>query len=294
MNGYNREVFENETGLLPELEIFGWLRFRETLINALKPDRHADALEIHYMKRGHLRWWVGDEQMEFSTGQVFIVLPGELHGGDGGAIQPCEHYWLRLRLPAGKGLLPLLSRQQTRQIVDGYRTVKRHCFGVSTEVSEFFERLHEEHRAPERPQSTLMGRAMLHALLITILRDHGMHSLGASRDTAVTWQVRRALAWLDENYREPDLKVAQLAAEFGRSSTALRGRFKIETGYTPHEYVLRRRIEDARRGLEAGDRDITTIAHELGFSSSQYFATVFRRHTGMSPSVFRMARVKSA
>ena len=290
VSGYNREVFENATGLLPELEIFGWLRFHETLINALKPDQHPDALEIHYMKRGHLRWWVGDHEHEFSTGQVFVVLPGELHGGDGGAIQPCEHYWLRLRLARDQSSLPLLGPEQTGEIINGYRAMKLRCFGVSTEVSEFFERLHEEHRAPHRMQSALMGRAMLHALLITILRDHGTRCGGASQTGMVTWQVRKALQWLDANYREPDLKIEQLATQFGRSSTVLRGRFKIETGYTPHEYVLHRRINDARRELETTERDITTIAHGLGFSSSQYFATVFRRHTGMSPSEFRTQR----
>jgi AraC-like DNA-binding protein len=287
IDGYNREVFEGATGLLPELGIFGWLRFRQALVNALSPDQHPDEIEIHYMKRGHLRWWVRDCEYDFSTGQVFVVLPGELHGSDGGAIQPCEHYWLRLRLPAGNAALPLLSLGQTREIVDGYRAITLRCFGVSAEVSEFFERLHEEHRTPAQMQSVLMGRAMLHALLITILRDHGTRCGGADAKRFVTWQIRRALEWLDANYRDPDLKTDRFAAQLDRSSTALRNRFKIETGYTPHEYVLHRRIEDARRELTTTVRDITTIGYGLGFCSSQYFATVFRRHTGMSPSEFR-------
>lgn len=288
IDGYNREVFENEAGLLPELGIFGWLRFRQALVNALSPDRHPDEIEIHYMKRGHLRWWVRESAYDFSTGQVFVVLPGELHGSESGAIQPCEHYWLRLRLPAGNAALPLLTREQTREIIDGYRAITLRCFGVSPEVSEFFERLHEEHRAPAQMQSVLMGRAMLHALLITILRDHGTRCGRAVAKGFATWQVRRALEWLDAGYREPDLKIEEFAVRSGCSSTALRNRFKIETGYTPHEYVLHRRIEDARRELATTDRDITTIGYSLGFCSSQYFATVFRRHTGMPPSAYRI------
>lgn len=98
--GYMRETYEGPTQLLPELAIFGWLRFHTTLPGALKPDRHRDAFEIHYMVRGHLRWCVEKEQHEFSTGRVFIIHPNELHGGDEGSIQPCEHYWFRIQFPA--------------------------------------------------------------------------------------------------------------------------------------------------------------------------------------------------
>jgi AraC-like DNA-binding protein len=64
--------------------------------------------------------------------------------------------------------------------------------------------------------------------------------------------------------------------------------FKTATGMTPKDYLLRLRVEEAARQLrKAPTRPVTCIAHELGFSSSQYFATVFRRYLGVSPGEHR-------
>lgn len=60
------------------------------------------------------------------------------------------------------------------------------------------------------------------------------------------------------------------------------------TNVAPIEYLLNCRVEAARRLLrtEPG-RSISDIGFECGFQSSQYFTTVFRRRTGLSPREFR-------
>jgi AraC family L-rhamnose operon regulatory protein RhaS len=53
-------------------------------------------------------------------------------------------------------------------------------------------------------------------------------------------------------------------------------------------YLMECRIEMAKRLLkENQDMNITEIAMECGFQNSQYFATQFRKNTGMSPGEFR-------
>jgi AraC-like DNA-binding protein len=47
------------------------------------------------------------------------------------------------------------------------------------------------------------------------------------------------------------------------------------------------RVEEARRRLASPGASITTISYELGFSSSQYFATVVKRYTGRTPGQLR-------
>jgi AraC family L-rhamnose operon regulatory protein RhaS len=62
------------------------------------------------------------------------------------------------------------------------------------------------------------------------------------------------------------------------------------TNMPPLEYLNRCRIERACRILSIHhEKTITDVAFECGFSSSQYFATVFRRHLGMAPNLFRKA-----
>ena len=290
--GYVRETYEGTSQLLPELPIFGWLRFHSTLPGALRPDRHADTFEIHYMVRGHLRWQVEGEEYEFSTGRVFIVRPNELHGGDEGSIQPCEHYWLRIRFPA-EGALPSLTTRETQDMRNAYEHMVNRTFTGSPEVKDFLERLLEEHHQGPSEQAVLMARSMLHALLITILRDHNRQQQAAEQPPLVSWHVRRTLEWLEGKIFESEVRLDAVASNVGLSPAGLRARFKAETGYTLHEYLIHRRVQEAHRRLSGTDEDITNIAHRLGFSSSQYFATVFRRETGMTPGEYRQSHLKS-
>ena len=63
--------------------------------------------------------------------------------------------------------------------------------------------------------------------------------------------------------------------------------FKAQTGLTPNDYLQRLRVEAAQEQLRQTDFSVTQIALAMGFSSGQYFSTVFARYTGVSPTRFR-------
>jgi len=63
--------------------------------------------------------------------------------------------------------------------------------------------------------------------------------------------------------------------------------FKESTGMTPNDYWLRLRIEHAQALLSSSTLPVTKIAMDSGFSTSQYFSTVFKKYTGISPSEYR-------
>lgn len=284
--GYEREVFEGSTLLLPELAIFGWLHFHAALPGALQPDRHVGVYEIHYMRRGHVKWWVEDEKHDFSTGNVFIVKPGELHGGDEESLQRCEHYWLRIGFPKGK-TLPSLTSAETDQIRSHFESIRFRNFVATPEVGELFVRIHNEHRFGSMPHGVTIARAMLHALLITVLRDHDRCVTASSQQPLLSWRVRRVIELTQQRMCDPDLRIESIAAEVGGGTASLRARFRTETGLSMHDFLLQQRIEGAKKRLEDSSHGITQIAYDLGFSSSQYFATTFRRFVGMAPGEYR-------
>ena len=74
-----------------------------------------------------------------------------------------------------------------------------------------------------------------------------------------------------------------MARAAGLSESALRAGMLRQCGMPPGEYILRAKIREAQRLLREG-AGITGAAHALGFSSSQYFATVFKRFTCLTPS----------
>jgi AraC family transcriptional regulator len=82
--------------------------------------------------------------------------------------------------------------------------------------------------------------------------------------------------------------LAVMSGVVGLSKRHFLRAFKAATGTTPHRFVLRTRIEEAKRRLIETDEAITEVALASGFGSSQQFATSFRSATGITPSTFRL------
>ena len=131
-------------------------------------------------------------------------------------------------------------------------------------------------------------RAALHMLLLKVLElgQQRMHDLSSQRSRR-TSRIERIVTWIDEHLDEP-FDVPQLAqlAELGQSQ--FRARFLEEVGQSPMEYAIARRITRAKEKLVLEpELPITRIAHQLGYASSQYFATVFKHQTGLTPRQYR-------
>lgn len=60
--------------------------------------------------------------------------------------------------------------------------------------------------------------------------------------------------------------------------------FRLATGFTPHEYLLFRRIEWAKNAMMTSRMNLCEIALEAGFQAQAHFTTVFKRFTGTSPA----------
>ncbi|WP_248924057.1 AraC family transcriptional regulator [Paenibacillus hamazuiensis] len=85
---------------------------------------------------------------------------------------------------------------------------------------------------------------------------------------------------------EPDLYL--WAKELGLGRSRFHELFKKETGFTPNEYIQRRRLQQAADELCRADMSVTEIARKYGYSSIHYFSKAFRSALGASPTEFRL------
>jgi AraC-like DNA-binding protein len=98
--------------------------------------------------------------------------------------------------------------------------------------------------------------------------------------------VAAAIAYLRQHLHEP-VGIADLVRHVGFSRARMFDMFKAQTGLTPNDYLQRMRIEKAQEQLRQTKLSVTEIGLAVGFSSGQYFSTVFARYTGVSPTRFR-------
>jgi AraC family transcriptional regulator len=99
-------------------------------------------------------------------------------------------------------------------------------------------------------------------------------------------RIRRLLDYIEQHLGE-DLSLDALAAEVGLSPLYLARAFRLAVGQSPHQYVVGRRVEAAKRLLLDSDAPIADVALAAGFSSQSHLSNWFRRTVGVSPAVYR-------
>jgi len=83
------------------------------------------------------------------------------------------------------------------------------------------------------------------------------------------------------------IKVTDLARSASYELIQLNRAFKESFGCTPHQYVMRQRIERAQNIMLLSDDPLDQIAAECGFGSRSHFSRLFRRTVGQRPSAWR-------
>ena len=106
------------------------------------------------------------------------------------------------------------------------------------------------------------------------------------RNRAQRTHVERVQAYVRAHLTD-NLTLERVAREAYLSKCYLCQIFRALTGCTFGEYVKRERIRRARALLASTDKSVEEIASACGFASPTYFATVFKRAAGATPSAFR-------
>jgi len=86
---------------------------------------------------------------------------------------------------------------------------------------------------------------------------------------------------------EEELTLIEMAQSVELSAAHFSRMFRKSTGETPHDFVLRQRVERAKEMLREAEMRVLDVAVACGFKTQQHFARVFRRICGASPTEYR-------
>ena len=103
--------------------------------------------------------------------------------------------------------------------------------------------------------------------------------------------LNHVTAYID-NHLGDDLSLTRLAQVGGFNASYLSRLFKQITGQGPSEYILRKRMDLAKRLLAETNDRIQDIAAKTGYLSAHSFTRTFRTETGISPTDWRNSNQK--
>lgn len=114
-----------------------------------------------------------------------------------------------------------------------------------------------------------------------------LRQLVRERDRSI---LARITGYIRQRFRDPALKIQDIAGEVHFSTAYLSYLFKRETHKNLWDYVTELRIEEAKYLLATTDKKRYEIAYAVGYESPEHFGRMFKRYAGASPAEYRKER----
>ncbi|MDD5599753.1 MAG: AraC family transcriptional regulator, partial [Victivallaceae bacterium] len=246
---------------------------------------HTTGPEISYVMKGFTQWQLASGLLLEQSGGTLAVMPQNLpHRGVEEVLTPCWLFWyiLDLRDPETARKNTPFTIAEMKLIFEVFALESCRVLTISPELARHFSRLLELLRqGRNKPWFSAEMRLVSNQIVLGTVQSLQQHS-AAKADLLVT-QARDYM----RRHLTGNPAVDDIAAACGLSESQFARRFTREAGITPADCLQRLRIETACRALRESDVSITELAFRLGFATSQYFASVFKRYTGMTPRDWR-------
>lgn len=264
---------------IPSVPVLGRYNYKRAM-PGLEVHRHPGAIEICYLVRGRQTYEVGGRRYSLRGGDVFLTLPGEDHGTGGEPEEKGLLYWMTLRAPSHtSGSLLGLPPAESKALWKALQGFSRRHFPGTPEMKSQLDAVTDLAHQEVSPLSRIAAGNLLVAFVLATVSAHGMAVLARERR-----RFANVFSWIESHIESPEeLTVARLAQVAGLSPSRFQDAFKQETGIPPAEFALRARITEASHRLAQPGANVTAVAFALGFSSSQYFASAFKRFTNIQP-----------
>lgn len=247
--------------------------------------RHFELSQCVFVTAGPVAVTLEDSRLNLQGPAAILVPAGTVH-----SFRFCpatKGYVLTVSLPR---LLSTIDAAHQASIAAMFETPVAVDFGfnpgLATRASELLDCLLREYRRPERLPDAVA--AWLACSALSIIAD-GCRSREVARSSSTDLAQMQAFRSLVEIQYARHWPVSRYARILQQSETTLNRLCRRLTGRTAFHLIQLRLALEAKRRLIYSGASISGIARELGFQELAYFSRFFRRHSGTSPSRFRLA-----
>lgn len=240
--------------------------------------KHKGILELLYIASGEGRYIVGNRSYAVRAGDLVICNADTLHGEAAFQKHNIQTYCCAMAnvdvdfLPVGRIIAPekkpVLSLEQFEPL-----------------VRELMVNLYEFNKAKD---NKLICNQMAITLLLLVCKILTIHD---QQNKFIVEQknenmIRKLTSYLDANYTN-DISLEKISLAMHISVSHISHLFKRETGLSPMQYVIHRRIGEAQSLLAETNLPIKDIEEKLGFGSSCHLTAMFKKYVGLSPREYR-------
>jgi AraC-like DNA-binding protein len=283
--------------VLPGLKSIGFWDGAGAQDWGLDPHRN-EGIEISFLATGFMAFTVDLQRFDLHAGSLTITRPWQLHKLGHPNIGPGRVYWLILdvgvRRPNQAWRWPnwvMLQREDLIELTRWLRGNENPVWQATPRIARIFRDLGERILHWDQPHSASHMTIEINELLVELLGFLSTQKI--PEDPGLTSRRRAVELFLDDMAKNPvssrdPWTLDQMARHCGMGITAFSKYCRELVNCGPVEFLNKCRLDHAARQLQENvSKKITEIAFEIGYNSSQYFATAFRRQFHLAPLEYR-------
>lgn len=247
---------------------------------------HADAVELILICSGSSEYLIHDKKVVIKAGDLLVYNAGVVHDEVSGPDMEVGSYCV------GVGGLHMPGLRENALISDekGYVFPTGRYF---EDMKELFVMMFRNLAAASRTRSCSARACCMRCWFPSSPSPRAWGRRGKIRADEPHILGSRIKDYIDRHYMEP-ITLQSMGEALRISPYYLSHVFKQMSGYSPVQYLLRRRIGEAQTLLITTELSVARIAEMVGYDSQSYFNLQFTKNVGMPPSRYRHNYIVSA
>ena len=230
--------------------------------------------ELFYVTGGSGQFFIDGTIHQVSPNDLIIVNPNVEHTEISFNANPLEYIVLGV-----EGLeLSVNDEREDRYCIINFRNMRENIFFYLQNMLREIEL--------KAPGYEVICQDLMEVIVIHLTRQTGFYTTMAPIKKSSSRLCANVRRYIDEHFKE-NINLDMLAQLTHSSKYYLVHAFSEEYGISPINYMISKRIEDAKQLLKNDDYTLSVISRMLGFSSPSYFTQAFKKTVGMSPNQYR-------
>jgi len=276
----NRQTYTDKEIGVAGIRLFGHMTNMSAQKTGLAMHIHPGCIEICYIVRGNQTYTINDEEYFLTGDNVFVAFQNQIHGSGLNPDGKFELYWIQLEVNSGNFLE--LKKPLSDELLTSLKSLKTHKYQCSSSDKALIETAFKNLACDDICGDKLKKIIGVSSLVIFLSKIAGYDR---AETLKISPAIQKAKNYIENNPAQK-ISLGFLAEYVSLSLSHFKKLFKRETGETPNDYINYLKIQKSKEMLKSG-LNVTETAFSLGFSSSSYFAAVFKHYTGMPPTEYR-------
>lgn len=267
----DRKVLTQQQIPIPGLEMIGKHTIKKS-ISPISTHYHPGCYEFTFMLKGSITFSVDGRDYQLNGGDIFFTCPNEVHSSNLEPLSVSDLVWFQIDISNPAQLL-FLNAAAAGLLIDQLNNLtERSLHGSDRNLVHLAD---EAFHAAYCLQNAPLTASYL-VLILQLITGASNHQNPLSAD------IQLSVDYIMEHITD-QISLDELAGICHLSVSAYKQKFKGQLGITPRSYINRKKIEMAKIFLDSG-HSVTETAVVLGFNTSNYFSTVFKKYAFYTPT----------